>query len=124
MNIKPEKINIKNDSRGLIAELVSNNNIKEVLLITIKPGETRGNHYHKTKKEWLCIVKGHAELVYTNIKTGKTKTALVNSQEPKLFMVPTNMAHAIKNIGTEYLYVIELSNQIYRKNPDTYKRLV
>jgi UDP-2-acetamido-2,6-beta-L-arabino-hexul-4-ose reductase len=126
MKLEISKVNVKIDERGLLAEMVKkgklNGEIKEVLLITSRPGVVRGNHYHKSKDEVLCIIKGRAKFVYEDIRTGKRKELTVSGKVPVVIRTPKNVAHAIKNIGKEDLYLLEISNQIYEEKPDTFKK--
>ena len=40
------KVNFK-DHRGIISDIIENENINAITLLTIKKGKVRGNHYHK-----------------------------------------------------------------------------
>lgn len=128
MDLEITKLDLKGDERGIVVEILKRGKIdpeiKEVLLISAKPGIVRGNHYHKTKAEWLCIIRGKAKFVYEDNKTGERKEVIMSGEEPSLIRTPVNVAHAIKNIGDDDLYMIEISNQIYEEIPDTFKKQI
>ena len=73
-----KKINLKiafKDRRGKIIDLIENEKINAVTLITIKKGAVRGNHYHKKTWQWNYVISGKMRLV-TKIPNKKIKTIL------------------------------------------------
>ena len=56
------KINHK-DIRGIISDILENENINAITLITIKKGSIRGNHYHKKTYQWNYVISGKMKLV-------------------------------------------------------------
>jgi quercetin dioxygenase-like cupin family protein len=51
------------DSRGIIVDLVENQNINAVTFITFSKGAVRANHYHKKTTQWNYVTKGQIKLV-------------------------------------------------------------
>ena len=51
------------DERGVIVDLIENESINAVTLITIKQGAVRGNHYHEKTWQWNYVVRGRMKLV-------------------------------------------------------------
>jgi quercetin dioxygenase-like cupin family protein len=51
------------DARGMIVDLVENQNINAVTFITFTPGAVRANHYHKKTTQWNYVTKGKIKLV-------------------------------------------------------------
>ena len=51
------------DDRGKIVDLLENENINAVTLITFCAGAVRGNHYHKQTTQWNYLVSGCIKLV-------------------------------------------------------------
>lgn len=113
------KIKKNKDERGWLAETFRADRIgdfKQVYVATIAPQETRANHYHKKKLEWLCVIKGKAAIKLAN------KTFKVSDKDLKLIRISPLTLHKITNIGKEDLYVIVASSKLYnKKNPDTYQ---
>ncbi|MDE1871037.1 MAG: WxcM-like domain-containing protein [Candidatus Micrarchaeota archaeon] len=128
MDLEITKLDLRGDDRGIVVEILKKSRIdpeiKEILLISSKPGVVRGNHYHKTKAEWLCIIRGRAKFVYEDNETGERKEIIVSGEKPSLIRTPVNVAHAVKNIGDDELYMIEISNQIYDEIQDTFKKQI
>lgn len=125
MELEIMEIDAKEDERGIFVEILKSNEIKErikeVLLIVSKPGVVRGNHYHEKKAEWLCLVKGSAKFLYIDIETGEKKELIVDNK-PTLIKTPLRVAHAIKNIGKDDMYLLEISNHLYAEDPDNFKK--
>ena len=127
MKLIIKELDAKIDDRGIFAEILKSDDIKdqvkEVLLIVSKPNVVRGNHYHQKKIEWLCVIKGRAKFLYEDIKTGERKEFVVDNK-PTIIKTPLNVAHAVKNIGDDDLYLFEISNHIYEETPDIIKKVI
>lgn len=51
------------DERGEIIDLLENETINAVTLITFHKGAVRGNHYHKQTTQWNYLISGSVKLV-------------------------------------------------------------
>ena len=51
------------DERGEIIDLLENETINAVTLITFHKGAVRGNHYHKQTTQWNYLISGSIKLV-------------------------------------------------------------
>lgn len=51
------------DHRGSITDLISDDDINAVTLITFKKGAVRANHYHKRTIQWNYVISGEILLV-------------------------------------------------------------
>ena len=119
MKSKIFKIKKNEDQRGWLAEVFRSDKIgtfKQVYFCTIAPGESRANHYHKKKAEWICVLKGKAQIKLNN------KTVKVSGESLRLIRVEPFVFHTVTNTGRENLYLIVASTKLYdKKNPDTYR---
>ena len=52
-----------NDNRGQIIDLIQNENINAVTIVTFTKGAVRGNHYHKETFQWNYLISGKIKLV-------------------------------------------------------------
>ena len=94
--------------------------IKQIYVATIKPGYVRGNHYHLKRIEQFFIAAGEAEISLEDIKTKKKIHLKVSSKNPKVVTIFPKIAHAVKNIGKETVYLVSVQNNIYNpQKPDT-----
>ncbi len=123
-----KKLKVNQDERGMVVEIIRREDLKQnkpfgqVYLTTANPGFTKGNHYHKRKTEWFCVIKGKGELVLKDLISKETKRILMDDEENFVVVeIPPNVAHAIKNIGSEVLYLLAYIDEPYNPNdPDTF----
>jgi quercetin dioxygenase-like cupin family protein len=74
-----KKIRLKiahQDKRGIIIDILENEKINAITLITLKKGAIRGNHYHKKTYQWNYIVSGKMQLI--TIKNKKKSKIILN----------------------------------------------
>ncbi len=98
------------------------NNSKHFFVSKSKTGVIRGYHYHERKEEWFCVLEGKARIVLKDIETNKIEEIVVDAKEGKVVFIPSNMAHAIENIGDGEMIFIAFVNEIFdHNNPDTFE---
>lgn len=51
------------DARGDIIDLLENENINAVTIVTFTKGAIRGNHFHKHTTQWNYVMEGRIRLV-------------------------------------------------------------
>jgi UDP-2-acetamido-2,6-beta-L-arabino-hexul-4-ose reductase len=123
------RLNYQKDERGWSLEVFKSNypdfNAAYLYLINSKPGTTRGNHFHKRKRELLCVIQGRARFTLLDKNTAKREEFDVQGNEPTVVQIPTNTVHAIENIGDEDLLIVEVATEVYNeKDPDTFKEVI
>jgi oxalate decarboxylase/phosphoglucose isomerase-like protein (cupin superfamily) len=101
-----KKINIEvtfSDSRGEITDLIENEVINAVTLVTLRTGAIRGNHYHTETSQWNYLVSGEVEYVYRD-RDGET---IENSVMLKgdLILTPPGEHHALVGLSDSELLV-------------------
>jgi oxalate decarboxylase/phosphoglucose isomerase-like protein (cupin superfamily) len=101
---------IKEDARG-ISFFPWQSRIKEpgdllrtFHLISIQPGQTRGNHLHPGFEEWLYVFHNPAVLIWEE-PPGAVKERLISGHRT-LVRIPPGLPHALKNPGPEVLYLL------------------
>lgn len=124
MDLKRYPLEKHEDERGLLVQndydFVSQE-MKHFLLFFSKPGIVRGNHYHKRKREWFYIIKGEAELHLLDLKTKEKMVYRISGDKPELIEMGQNVAHAIKNIGSEEMIFLGIVNEKFDPDdPDTF----
>ena len=116
--------NLKNikDYRGDFIELAKSKNQGQFSFFSIKPGETRGHHYHDSKVEKFFVVRGFARFEMINLINNKKISFLLNHNQPKVIESIPGYIHKIKNIGKSEAIVFLWSNEIFNVNkPDTFQ---
>ena len=123
MDYKITELKKNIDDRGWLAEVIREDIIgefKQVYVATMKKGVTRGNHYHKNRREWFCVIKGIARMTLW-VEGGVTTEIIMDEKELRLIEVPPLAWHKLENIGKGTLIKISATSDLYDKNnTDTY----
>ena len=125
--MKLKKLIVKEDSRGWVAEIMGPRDVRslgfgQLIVTTAKPGQIKGNHYHKRKTEWYCVLKGKGILYLKENKTGKIQEISLEEKKLSLVEIPPNYTHSIKNAGSDDIYVISYTNEPFNElDKDTYR---
>lgn len=120
---------IKEDKRGILSEIiraedVGNKIFGQLMITTVLPGCIKGEHYHKRKTEWYCIVKGRGLLKIVNNKTKAKEEILMDAKNMQLIKILPNHFHSIKNIGEEEMYLLVYVDEVFNSlDPDTFYEL-
>ena len=67
-----------------------------IAYIELRAGATRGNHYHKIKKEWTYVISGKLLLLLEDTMTHEK--ASVSMQAGDLAFIPPGVAHALRTL--------------------------
>lgn len=75
-----------------------------VHMVSIAPGQVRGNHFHPSRWEWLYLFHGAGHFRWEP-HPGVIRERLV-SGHGLLIRIPPGVAHALSNPGPEPLYLL------------------
>lgn len=120
---RPEiRLTQNTDARGSFTEVIrAHGGSGQTSFSTTVPGVTRGQHFHRRKIERFAVLAGMAEISLRRILTNDVVTFTVSGEAPTAIDMPTMWAHNITNVGTEPLYTLFWSNEIFDPaNPDTF----
>jgi len=93
---------------------------------TIKPGQTRGNHYHERKREIIVVVHRDRWTMCwdTGANTSPQRQEFTGGGAVMIKTSP-GASHAVVNNGSEDLQLFALCNQLYDPaHPDAIARIV
>jgi UDP-2-acetamido-2,6-beta-L-arabino-hexul-4-ose reductase len=111
----------KTDSRGTLFELLKSRHFGQIFISTTKEGIIRGNHYHNTKVEKFCVIKGNALIELRHIFNDNIISFNVTEEDYKVVDIPPGYTHSIKNVGKEEMIVLFWASEIFDPDkPDTY----
>jgi UDP-2-acetamido-2,6-beta-L-arabino-hexul-4-ose reductase len=114
-------LELKKDERGELFELIKSKCFGQIFVSTTRPGIVRGNHFHDSKVEKFCLVKGEAKIKLRNILTGEEISYNVSDKKIEVVDIPPGYTHSIENIGNEDMIVLFWANELFDPdNPDTY----
>ena len=122
-----KKLDIRSDERGWLTEILRKENLAkkndfgQILVTVAKPGIIKGNHYHKRKEEWFCVVRGKGKLLLKDVTSDQCQEVLMGDENMVAVKIPSNVTHSIQNIGNEMLYLlIYIDEPFNRQDPDTF----
>lgn len=118
-------LDMKTDSRGTLFELLKSRQFGQIFISTTKEGVERGNHYHNTKIEKFCVIKGEAIIRFRHIFSNDIISFNVTDKDIKIIDIPPGYTHSIENVGSEEMIVLFWADEIFNPNkPDTYYKKV
>lgn len=98
---------------------------QNVHLVSLAPGCVRGNHYHRYQRERLCIFGSRARIAIVDRHSGLREEIDLAGEEPWLLEVAPGIAHAVKNIGRQTLYLLCYADRAFDpKQPDMVREIV
>jgi quercetin dioxygenase-like cupin family protein len=83
------------DARGAITDLISDDEINAVTLITFAKGAVRANHYHERTIQWNYVIRGEI-LLTTQFPGGERQERVLKTGE--FAVTRENERHALKGI--------------------------
>jgi UDP-2-acetamido-2,6-beta-L-arabino-hexul-4-ose reductase len=111
----------KVDNRGCLFELIKSEYFGQIFVSKTHKGVIRGNHYHNSKVEKFCVIKGKAVIRFRNIITNESLAYHVSDEKIEIVDIPPGYTHSIENVSDGAMIVLFWANQILdQNNPDTY----
>ena len=117
----PLKMNC--DERGSFTEILRTADRGQFSVNIIKPGITKGNHWHHTKNEKFVVVKGVGSVNFMKVGDPERKVISypVSGDKIEVVDIPTGYTHNIKNTGSDDMVCFMWCNECFDKDkPDTY----
>jgi UDP-2-acetamido-2,6-beta-L-arabino-hexul-4-ose reductase len=115
------KLDLKTDQRGSLAEVIKSDHFGQIFVSVSHKGVIRGNHYHNTKVEKFCVLKGEAVIKFRHISEDEVLAYHVSGEEIEIVDIPPGYTHSIENIGDGEMIVLFWANQIFDTlSPDTF----
>lgn len=105
-----EKINVPvtfSDDRGDIIDLIENEEINAITLVTFKKNAVRANHYHKETTQWNYLMMGKIKLV----------TQLPGEEVVETIMVPGDFTVTRPNDRHALLAIEDSEVMVFTKGP-------
>ena len=127
--IRIKDLEKKVDERGFLVEVIKDYEVGkkfgQFMVTTAKPGKVKGNHYHKRKHEYYCVIKGKCKLAVVDNKTGKREEVILSGDRPQLVTINPNVSHAVQNVGSVNMYLlIYIDESFDPSDPDTFRSKV
>lgn len=108
------------DERGSLVELIKSQQLGQIFMSTSRKGVIRGNHYHHTKVEKFCVIKGEANIILRKIDSDERISYHVTDQKIEMVDIPPGYTHSIENVSDDEMIVLFWANELFDPdNPDT-----
>ena len=91
------------DERGSIADVLEDETIEHVTLITTAKGAVRGNHFHRETYQWLYVLSGALRYV-VRAGEGSLESGVVGAGD--LLMTGPMEAHALEAVEDTNMIVM------------------
>lgn len=115
----PLKMNV--DERGSFTEILRTSDRGQFSVNILKPGITKGNHWHHTKNEKFVVVSGKGLIRFRKIDSNKIIDYRVSGDKIEVVDIPTGYTHSIVNEGeTDLVTFMWCSECFDSEKPDTY----
>ena len=112
---------VNRDERGWLAELVKVEGGGQCFISTTEPGITRGNHFHHTKVERFCLLRGEGVVRLREVGSQQVIEIPVQTQPLQWVDIPPGHTHSIENTGSQVMVVLFWANEVFDpRRPDTY----
>jgi dTDP-4-dehydrorhamnose 3,5-epimerase-like enzyme len=124
------ELELETDQRGwtidpILHEDFVKSPVENIHIVNLKPGIVRGNHYHKVKTEYICLVGGLVRIVIKNEEMHEEFETTLDCEDPKLITVLPYTIHAVKNVGKHTVYLLCYSNMPYSpEDRDVYRKVI
>lgn len=115
-------LKMNTDERGSFTELLKSVDYGQISVNIIKPGITKGQHWHNTKWEYFFVVSGHGLIRERKIGTDEMIEIEVNGEHIQAVHMLPGYTHSITNLSDmENLITVMWANEIFDSNyPDTF----
>lgn len=108
------------DQRGSFTEFIKTPDRGQVSVNILKPGVTKGNHWHHTKNEKFLVVSGQGVIRFRNIDSNEVVEYFVSGDKLSVVDIPVGYTHNIQNLGDTQMVTIMWVNELFDpKKPDT-----
>lgn len=115
----PLKVN--GDFRGSFTEIIRTPERGQLSINIIKPGITKGNHWHNTKNEKFLVVSGNGLIRFRKPGSSVVTEYSVSSEKLEVVDIPPGYTHSIVNTGKTDMAVLMWASECFDKeNPDTF----
>lgn len=113
-------LNRHEDERGSFTEILRSADRGQVSVNVIKPGVTKGDHWHHTKNEKFVAVSGRGMIRLRRHGESRIVEYPVSGEKPEVVDIPVGYTHAIANEGDVDLVVLMWCSECFDpERPDT-----
>ena len=97
--------------------------VRDLHATTLKPGHSRGNHYHLERDELILVLGEDQWTLRWEDQGHKVHERQIDSAGATLLRVDKGLSHAIDNTGRRDLTILAMSDRVFApEDADSYAR--
>ena len=96
------------------------NNPEQVYVSSVNPGEIKGPHLHTKRNTYFTCIHGKILLIIKK-ESGEFEEIFCSGDEPKMVLVPRNIASAHINISDDISRILVLADVAWKPNDNEMK---
>ena len=109
------------DERGSFTEIIRTPERGQFSVNVIKPGITKGNHWHDTKNEKFVVVSGAGVIRFRRVDDKGVLEYPVSADKLEVVDIPPGYTHNIENLGEQDMVVFMWASESFDPGkPDTF----
>ncbi len=109
------------DARGSFTEIIRTPERGQFSVNVIKPGVTKGNHWHDTKNEKFVVVSGKGVIRFRKVGDSEVREYHVSDEKIEVVDIPPGYTHNIENLGEADMVVFMWASEAFSvERPDTH----
>ena len=110
------------DQRGSFTELLKTQNCGQLSVNIIKPGMTKGQHWHNSKSELFIVVSGRGLIRERKLHTDEVIEFYVSGEKTEAVYMLPGYTHSITNVSdADDLVTVMWANECFDpQRPDTF----
>lgn len=113
------KMNV--DQRGSFTEFIKTPDRGQVSVNILKPGITKGNHWHHTKNEKFLVISGEGVIRFRKIDSDEVIEYFVSGEKMEVVDILPGYTHNIESLGYTDMVIIMWANEPFdSEKSDTY----
>jgi UDP-2-acetamido-2,6-beta-L-arabino-hexul-4-ose reductase len=129
LRVEIKDLSLLRDKRGWLTEIIAidgdSEKIAQIHFAVSNPGAVRGNHYHKSRTEWLCVTSGTGRIMLEDSSTNERKELIVTGDSPVLVKISPGIVHAIENCSDMFMHLlVVVDEKPDSANSDTFKKIL
>lgn len=118
-------LSMKADDRGSFTEIIRTPDRGQFSVNVIRPGVTKGNHWHNTKNEKFVVVSGTGVIRFRKVGEDAVIEYPVSGDKIEVVDIPPGYTHNIENLGATDMITFMWANETFDPgNHDTYYQAV
>jgi dTDP-4-dehydrorhamnose 3,5-epimerase-like enzyme len=99
--------------------------IRDIHIASMLPNAIRGNHYHQRRREAIVIIHdGDCSVHWQEPASSEIHHQSLAKAGSHLVLIPAEISHAVRNDGSQELWIVALSSEPYEPYETVASKLI